>query len=310
MKKILITGGAGFIGSHLAKRLLDEGNFVICLDNLYTGDLKNLTPCLENKNFKFVEASVIDPYFFEVDEIYNLACPASPQHYQKDPIFTFKTSVFGILNALELAKKTGAKLLQASTSEVYGDAKEYPQKESYFGNVNPNGIRACYDEGKRAAETLICDYIRKYGINAKIARIFNTYGPNMRLDDGRVVSNFIIQALSNNDITIYGDGTQSRSFCYISDLVEGLILLMQSNYQGPFNLGNPDEFKIIDFAKYVIELLNSNSKLVFLPLPSDDPTKRKPDISFAKEKLGFNPRVTIQEGLKKTAEYFTELQKA
>ena len=310
MKKILITGGAGFIGSHLAKRLLDEGNFVICLDNLYTGDLKNLTPCLENKNFKFVEASVIDPYFFEVDEIYNLACPASPPHYQKDPIFTFKTSVFGILNALELAKKTGAKLLQASTSEVYGDAKEYPQKESYFGNVNPNGIRACYDVGKRAAETLICDYIRKYGINAKIARIFNTYGPNMRLDDGRVVSNFIIQALSNNDITIYGDGTQSRSFCYISDLVEGLILLMQSNYQGPFNLGNPDEFKIIDFAKYVIELLNSNSKLVFLPLPSDDPTKRKPDISFAKEKLGFNPRVTIQEGLKKTAEYFTELQKA
>ena len=310
MKKILITGGAGFIGSHLAKRLLDEGNFVICLDNLYTGDLKNLTPCLENKNFKFVEASVIDPYFFEVDEIYNLACPASPPHYQKDPIFTFKTSVFGILNALELAKKTGAKLLQASTSEVYGDAKEYPQKESYFGNVNPNGIRACYDEGKRAAETLICDYIRKYGINAKIARIFNTYGPNMRLDDGRVVSNFIIQALSNNDITIYGDGTQSRSFCYISDLVEGLILLMQSNYQGPFNLGNPDEFKIIDFAKYVIELLNSNSKLVFLPLPSDDPTKRKPDISIAKEKLGFNPRVTIQEGLKKTAEYFTELQKA
>lgn len=310
MRKILITGGAGFIGSHLAKRLLDEGNFVVCLDNLYTGDLKNLAPCFENENFKFVEASVIDPYFFEVDEIYNLACPASPPHYQKDPVFTFKTSVFGILNALELAKKTGAKLLQASTSEVYGDAKEYPQKESYFGNVNPNGIRACYDEGKRAAETLICDYIRKHDVNAKIARIFNTYGPNMCLDDGRVVSNFIIQALSNNDITIYGDGTQSRSFCYISDLVEGLILLMQSNYQGPFNLGNPDEFKIIDFAKYVIELLNSNSKLVFLPLPSDDPTKRKPDISFAKEKLGFNPRVTIQEGLKKTAEYFTELQKA
>ena len=273
MKKILITGGAGFIGSNLTKKLLDEGSFVICLDNLYTGSMANIEPFMTDDNFEFVRADVVEPYYFEVDEIYNLACPASPPHYQKDPVFTFKTSVFGILNALELARKTGAVLLQASTSEVYGDAKEYPQRESYFGNVNPNGIRACYDEGKRAAETLICDYIRKYGVKAKIARIFNTYGPNMDKNDGRVVSNFIVQALSGDDITIYGDGRQTRSFCYVEDLIEGLILLMKSDFSGPFNLGNPEEFTICEFADYVLELTGSKSKKVFMPLPDDDPVR-------------------------------------
>ncbi len=304
MKKILITGAAGFIGSNLTKRLLEEGNFVIGLDNFYTGQKENLKPFLNNKNYKFFEHNVIEPYDIEADEIYNLACPASPIHYQKDPIFTFKTSVFGIINALELSKKTGAKLLQASTSEVYGDAKIYPQNEKYFGNVNPNGIRACYDEGKRAAETLICDYNRLYGLNAKIARIFNTYGENMDIKDGRVVSNFIVQALRGEDITIYGEGNQSRSFCYISDLLEGLILLMKSDVKEPVNLGNPDEFTIKDFALYILDLTKSSSKYVYMPLPLDDPHKRKPDISCAKTKLGFEPKVKIEDGIKNTIEYF------
>ena len=307
MKRILITGVAGFIGSNLAKKLIDDGNFVVGIDNFYTGKKQNLSSFLNDKNFQFVEHNVIEPYQFDVDEIYNLACPASPPHYQKNPIYTFKTSVFGIINALELAKSTGAKLLQASTSEVYGDAKVYPQDEKYFGNVNPNGIRACYDEGKRAAETLICDYNRLYCINAKIARIFNTYGENMDIKDGRVVSNFIVQALNGRDITIYGDGTQTRSFCYVQDLIEGLVLFMKSDFCGPLNLGNPCEFTINDFAKYIIELTGSSSKCVYLPLPQDDPCKRKPDISLAKEKIGFNPKYSIQDGLLKTVEYFKKL---
>ena len=304
MKKILITGAAGFIGSNLTKRLLDEGNYVIGLDNFYTGQKENIEPFLTCKNFEFHNHNIINPYDFEVDEIYNLACPASPPHYQKDPIFTFKTSVFGILNALELARKTGAKLLQASTSEVYGDAKVYPQDEKYFGNVNPNGIRACYDEGKRAAETLMCDYRRQFGLDVKIARIFNTYGENMDINDGRVVSNFIVQAIRGENFTIYGDGSQTRSFCYVSDLIEGLTLLMQSDIQGPVNLGNPCEFTIKDFSNLVLNLTNSNSGCVYLPLPSDDPVKRKPDISYAKEALGFEPKVKIDEGIKKTVAYF------
>ena len=306
MKKILVTGAAGFIAFHLIKRLLDEGNFVIGIDNFYTGINGNIEPFLKNDNFKFVEHNVIEPYFFDVDEIYNLACPASPPHYQKDPIFTFKTCIFGALNALELAKKTGAKMLQTSTSEVYGNATVCPQDEKYFGNVNPNGIRACYDEGKRASETLICDYNRVYNLNAKIARIFNTYGENMDINDGRVVSNFIVQALKGQDITIYGDGNQSRSFCYVEDLVEGLILFMNSNFNGPLNLGNPCEFTVNDFAKYIIKLTSSSSKCIYLPLPQDDPYKRKPDISLAKEKIGFNPKYSIEDGLQRTIDYFKE----
>ena len=310
MKRILITGAAGFIGSNLTKRLLEEGNFVIGLDNFYTGQKANIENFLNNKNYKFIEHNVIEPYEIEVDEIYNLACPASPVHYQKNPLFTFKTSVFGIINALELSRKTGARLLQASTSEVYGDAKVYPQHEKYFGNVNPNGVRACYDEGKRAAETLICDYRRVYGLNTKIARIFNTYGENMDIKDGRVVSNFITQALRGENITIYGEGNQSRSFCYISDLLEGLILLMKSDITEPVNLGNPDEFKINDFAHYILNLTKSPSKCIYMPLPSDDPHKRKPDISYAKTKLGFMPKVKIEDGVKKTIEYFrTRIEK-
>lgn len=304
MKKILITGAAGFIGSNLTKRLLNEGNYVIGLDNFYTGLRENIEPFLTNQNYKFIQHNVIEPYEIEADEIYNLACPASPPHYQKDPIFTFKTSVLGILNALELAKKTGARLLQASTSEVYGDAKICPQNEKYFGNVNPNGIRACYDEGKRAAETLVCDYKRLYGLDVGIARIFNTYGENMDINDGRVVSNFVTQALCGNNITIYGDGSQTRSFCYVDDLIEGLILLMKSNISQPVNLGNPCEFTICDFAKLVLELTNSNSKCIYLPLPQDDPAKRRPDISFAREHLGYEPKVKIEDGIKKTVEYF------
>ena len=304
MKKILVTGAAGFIASHLIKKLLDNGDFVIGIDNFYTGSESNIEPYLQNENFKFIQHDVVTPYHFDVDEIYNLACPASPPHYQRNPIYTFKTCIFGILNALELAKKTGAKLLQASTSVVYGDAMVCPQDEKYFGNVNPNGIRACYDEGKRASETLICDYNREYGLNAKIARIFNTYGENMDVNDGRVVSNFIIQALNNEDITIYGDGSQSRSFCYVKDLVEGLTLFMDSDFTGPLNLGNPCEFTVKDFANYVIELTSSKSKCVYLPLPQDDPHKRKPDISLAREKIGFEPRYTIEQGIKNTIEYF------
>ena len=304
MKKILVTGAAGFIASHLIQKLLSDGESVIGVDNFYTGTTENIAPFLNNQNFEFIEHNVIEPYYFEVDEIYNLACPASPPHYQKDPIFTFNTCIFGIINALELSRKTGAKLLQASTSEVYGDAQVCPQNEKYYGNVNPNGIRACYDEGKRAAETLICDYNRIYNTKAKIARIFNSYGENMDINDGRVVSNFIVQALKNKNITIYGEGKQTRSFCYVKDLVNGLILFMKSDFLGPLNLGNPCEFTIKDFADYIIKLTNSKSECIYMPLPQDDPCKRKPDISLAINKIGYNPRYSLEDGIKKTIEYF------
>ena len=306
MKKILVTGGAGFIGSHLCKKLLEQGNEVICLDNLYTGSISNIEPLMDNNNFNFIEHDVMEPFYTQVDEVYNLACPASPPHYQKNPIKTFKTSVFGILNMLELAKENNATILQASTSEVYGDPKVHPQDESYWGHVNPIGIRSCYDEGKRSAETLMMDYYRMFKTNIRIVRIFNTYGPNMDVNDGRVVSNFIIQALKGEDITIYGDGSQTRSFCYVSDLVEALIKMMnnKSEFIGPVNLGNPNERSIKDFAKYIVKTTNSKSKIVFKPLPKDDPTKRKPDISLAKEKLGWEPKVDFEKGIENTVEYF------
>ena len=284
-KRVLVTGGAGFIGSHLCERLLNEGNYVICLDNFFTGSKNNIKHLLSNPNFELVEHDIIEPYDREVDQIYNLACPASPPHYQADPVKTMKTSVLGIINMLELAKKYNAKILQASTSEVYGDPHVHPQVESYWGNVNPIGIRSCYDEGKRCAETLMMDYHRQYGIDTRIIRIFNTYGPNMDPQDGRVVSNFIIQALKGEDITIYGDGSQTRSFCYVSDLVEGIIRMMNNlqGFIGPVNLGNPSERTIFDFAKLITEMIDTKSKIIFKELPSDDPTQRKPDISVAKK---------------------------
>lgn len=304
MKRILVTGGAGFVGSNLCEKLLNDGNYVICLDNFFTGSKANVEKFANNSNFELVNHDVTDEYLNEVDQIYNLACPASPPHYQYDPIKTMKTSVLGIINMLELAKKCNATILQASTSEVYGNPNVHPQLESYWGNVNPIGIRSCYDEGKRCAETLMMDYHRQFGIDTKIVRIFNTYGPNMAQNDGRVVSNFILQALKNEDITIYGDGSQTRSFCYVDDLVEGLIKMMNSKLTGPVNLGNPSERTVLDFAKLVIELTNSKSKIINRPLPSDDPTKRRPDISLAKQELGWEPTVDIVEGLNKTIEYF------
>ena len=304
MKRILVTGGAGFVGSNLCEKLLNDGNYVICLDNFFTGSKANVEKFANNSNFELVNHDVTDEYLNEVDQIYNLACPASPPHYQYDPIKTMKTSVLGIINMLELAKKCNATILQASTSEVYGNPNVHPQLESYWGNVNPIGIRSCYDEGKRCAETLMMDYHRQFGIDTKIVRIFNTYGPNMAQNDGRVVSNFILQALRNEDITIYGDGSQTRSFCYVDDLVEGLIKMMNSKLAGPVNLGNPSERTVLDFAKLVIELTNSKSKIINRPLPSDDPTKRRPDISLAKQELGWEPTVDIVEGLNKTIEYF------
>lgn len=307
MKKILITGGAGFIGSHLCKKLLNEGNYVICLDNFFTGKRRNIEHLLSNPNFELFEHDITEPLNINIDEIYNMACPASPPHYQYDPIKTMKTSVFGIINMLELAQKNNAKILQASTSEVYGDPKIHPQIESYWGNVNPIGIRSCYDEGKRCAETLIMDYHRQKNIDTKIIRIFNTYGPNMAPDDGRVVSNFIIQALKEEDITIYGDGTQTRSFCYVDDLVDGIIKMMKSDLTGPVNLGNPSERTILDFAKLILELTGSKSKIVYKPLPSDDPTKRQPNITLAKTKLNWEPKVDIKDGLRHTVEYFKAL---
>lgn len=308
MKRILVTGGAGFIGSHLCKKLLEGSNSVICLDNLFTGTHRNIEPLLSNNNFKFVEQDVTEEYWAEVDEIYNLACPASPVHYQYDPVKTLKTSVIGIMNMLELARKNGAKILQASTSEVYGDPLVHPQNETYWGNVNPIGVRSCYDEGKRCAETIMTDYHRQYGIDIKIVRIFNTYGPNMNKNDGRVVSNFIVQALQGEDITIYGDGSQTRSFCYVDDLVEGLVRLMNSDYNKPVNIGNPDERTILEFAQRVIKLTGSNSKIVFKELPSDDPTRRKPDITLANQLLNWNPSTNIDEGLMKTIEYFKSIK--
>lgn len=307
MKTILITGGAGFIGSHLCKKIIEHGDRVICLDNLFTGKYENIKSLLNDKNFEFINHDIIEPIDIKVDEIYNLACPASPKYYQMDPIKTMKTSVIGIMNMLELAKKYNAKILQASTSEVYGNPQVHPQIENYWGNVNPIGIRSCYDEGKRAAETLISDYHRKYNIDTKIVRIFNTYGENMSSDDGRVVSNFIVQALQNKNITIYGDGSQTRSFCYVSDLVEGLIRLMNSNYNKPVNLGNPSERTILDLARLILELTDSKSKIVFMPLPQDDPVKRKPDILLAKHVLNWEPIVSITEGLEKTTKYFRDL---
>ena len=304
MKRILVTGGAGFVGSNLCEKLLNDGNYVICLDNFFTGSKANVEKFANNSNFELVNHDVTDEYLNEVDQIYNLACPASPPHYQYDPIKTMKTSVFGIINMLELAKKCNATILQASTSEVYGNPNVHPQLESYWGNVNPIGIRSCYDEGKRCAETLMMDYHRQFGIDTKIVRIFNTYGPNMAQNDGRVVSNFILQALKNEDITIYGDGSQTRSFCYVDDLVEGLIKMMNSKLAGPVNLGNPSERTVLDFAKIIIKLTNSSSKIVNKPLPSDDPIKRRPDISLAKQELDWQPKVDIIEGLNKTIEYF------
>lgn len=307
MKKILISGGAGFIGSHLCTRLVNEGNDVICLDNFFTGSKKNIENLIDKPNFRLVEHDVVNPYYEDsLDEIYNLACPASPIHYQYDPIQTTKTSVMGALNMLGLAKRTGAKILHASTSEVYGDPMVHPQPESYWGNVNPIGRRACYDEGKRCAETLCMDYHYQHGIRIKIIRIFNTYGPNMLAYDGRVVSNFVVEALQNRDITIYGDGLQTRSFQYIDDLIEGMVRMMNSRdeFYGPVNLGNPREFTILELAKKIIELTHSTSKIVFQPLPSDDPKQRKPDITLAKKELGWEPRVPLEEGLKKMIVYF------
>lgn len=307
MKRILVTGGAGFIGSNLCARLLDEGDDIICLDNFFTGSKDNIKKFIGNNRFELVSHDITKEYFAEVDQIYNLACPASPPHYQYNAIKTIKTSVLGIINMLGLAKRCKATILQASTSEVYGDPKIHPQTEDYWGNVNPIGIRSCYDEGKRCAETLMMDYHRQNNVDTKIVRIFNTYGPNMAQNDGRVVSNFILQALKNEDITIYGDGSQTRSFCYVDDLIEGLIRMMNSKLVGPVNLGNPSERTILDFAKLIIKLTNSKSQIIYKPLPSDDPTQRQPDISLAKKELDWEPKIDIEEGLMKTINYFKEL---
>jgi len=310
-KRILVTGGAGFIGSHLCTRLLNEGNEVISLDNYFTGSKKNIVHLLDNPYFEMIRHDVTEPFFIEVDEIYNLACPASPVHYQYNPIKTMKTSVMGAINMLGLAKRVNAKVFQASTSEVYGDPAEHPQRESYWGNVNPIGIRSCYDEGKRAAETLFMDYHNQNDVDVKIVRIFNTYGPNMNPEDGRVVSNFIVQALKGEDITIFGDGQQTRSFQYVDDLVEGFVRLMATpkGFTGPVNIGNPYEFTMLELAQNVIELTNSSSKLTFMPLPQDDPKQRQPDISLAKKELDWEPKVQLREGLTKTIQYFDALLK-
>lgn len=311
MKRILINGGAGFIGSHLCERLLNEGNDIICLDNFFTGSKINILHLIGNPRFELVRHDVTMPYYAEVDEIYNLACPASPIHYQYNGIKTIKTSVMGAINALGLAKRTKAKILQASTSEVYGDPDIHPQPESYWGNVNPIGVRSCYDEGKRCAESLFMNYHYQNKVRIKIVRIFNTYGPRMHPNDGRVVSTFIVQALQNNDITIFGDGSQTRSFQYVDDLVEGFIRMMDSpdDFIGPVNIGNPGEFTILQLAQKVIELTHSQSKLVYLPLPQDDPIQRQPDIRLAKEKLNWQPTVNLEDGLIKTINYFDKLLK-
>ncbi len=312
MKKILITGGAGFLGSHLSERLLNEGNEVICLDNYFTGSKNNILHLLGNPYFEAIRHDVIMPYFVEVDEIYNLACPASPIHYQYNPIKTTKTSVMGAINMLGLAKRINAKILQASTSEIYGDPLVHPQTENYWGNVNTIGPRSCYDEGKRCAETLFMDYHLQNEVAIKIIRIFNTYGPRMNPSDGRVVSNFIVQALKNEDITVFGEGLQTRSFQYVDDLVEGMIRMMNSrdDFIGPVNIGNPNEFTMIELAEAIIKLTNSKSKIIHLPLPKDDPTRRNPDISLAKKELnGWEPKIQLEEGLTKTISYFKELLK-
>ncbi len=308
-KRVLVTGGAGFLGSHLCENLLGQGHEVICVDNLYTGSKRNIVHLLDNPNFEFMRHDITFPLYLEVDEIYNLACPASPIHYQNDPVQTTKVNVHGAINMLGLAKRVKAKIFQASTSEVYGDPAVHPQPESYRGSVNPIGPRSCYDEGKRCAETLFFDYLRQHKLRIKVARIFNTYGPNMHPYDGRVVSNFILQALQNKPITIYGDGTQSRSFCYVDDLIDGFLRLMNSpdDFTGPVNLGNPDEFNMIELAELVKKATNSSSEIKYEQLPEDDPRQRRPDISLAKEKLGWEPKVKLEEGLNKTVEYFADL---
>lgn len=310
-KRILVTGGAGFLGSHLCKRLLDQGHDVICVDNFFTSTKENIKPLLSNPNFELMRHDVTFPLFVEVDEIYNLACPASPIHYQHDPVQTTKTNVHGAINMLGLAKRVGAKIFQASTSEVYGDPEVHPQREDYWGHVNPIGRRSCYDEGKRCAETLFFDYHRQHKLRIKVARIFNTYGPHMHPNDGRVVSNLIMQALQNKPITIYGDGSQTRSFCYVDDLIEGFIRLMASSddFTGPVNLGNPGEFTILELAQKILDLTGSKSELVYEPLPSDDPTQRQPNINLAKEKLGWEPKIKLEEGLRKTIPYFERFLK-
>lgn len=304
--RILVTGGAGFIGSHLCKYLLEQGEKVICLDNFFTGRAKNIEPLLKNKNFSLLKLDVTEPFEIEADQIYNLACPASPVHYQKNPVQTVRTNVLGAIHCLELSKKlSGIKVLQASTSEVYGDPTVHPQKEDYNGNVNPIGPRACYDEGKRCAETLFFDYHRQDSVPIKVVRIFNTYGPNMAMDDGRVVSNFIIQALRGADITMYGNGSQTRSFCYVTDLVRGLVAMMGSDgFTGPVNIGNPGEFSIKELAEKIISITKSKSEIIFASLPADDPKQRKPDITLAQQRLGWQPEIELGEGLQKTIEYF------
>jgi UDP-glucuronate decarboxylase len=308
-KRILVTGGAGFLGTHLCEMLLNDGNDVLCLDNYYTGRRSNVTHLLSDRKFEVIRHDICFPLYVEVDEIYNLACPASPIHYQFDPVQTTKTSVHGAINVLGLAKRVKAKILQASTSEIYGDPSTHPQHESYWGNVNPIGPRSCYDEGKRCAETLFFDYFRQHNLKIKVARIFNTYGPRMHPDDGRVVSNFILQALRGEDITVYGEGKQTRSFCYVSDMVHALVKLMETpdDFTGPVNLGNPAEFSILELAGKVIEMTGSSSRIVHKPLPQDDPVQRQPDINLAKSALAWEPSVSLNDGLKETIEYFSKL---
>lgn len=305
-KKVLVTGGAGFIGSHLCEKLLELGHDVLCVDNYFTGNKDNIRHLMGNTSFELMRHDVTFPLYVEADEIYNFACPASPVYYQKDPVQTTKTSVHGAINMLGLAKRLNAKILQASTSEVYGDPEVHPQTEAYWGKVNPIGIRSCYDEGKRCAETLFFDYYRQHQLDVKVIRIFNTYGPKMQPDDGRVVSNFIVQALTNKELTMYGDGQQTRSFCFVSDLVEGIVRMMDSpkGFTGPVNLGNPTEFTMLELAEMVLKLTGSKSKIVFKPLPSDDPRQRKPDISLAKQNLSWQPGVNLEDGLKRTISYF------
>ncbi len=308
-KRILITGGAGFLGSHLCDRLTEDGHDVLCLDNFFTGTKSNINHLIGRPNFELIRHDLVHPIFLEVDEIYNLACPASPIHYQYNPVKTVKTNVMGAINMLGVAKRVGAKILQASTSEVYGNPTVHPQNEDYWGNVNTIGIRSCYDEGKRCAETLFFDYHRQNRVNIRVVRIFNTYGPRMHPNDGRVVSNFIVQALTNQDITVYGDGSQTRSFCYVDDLIEGLIRMMNGpdEFVGPVNLGNPTEFTILDLAEKTIRLTGSKSKIIFKPLPQDDPLQRRPDITLAREKLQWEPRIDVENGLNKTIEYFRSI---
>jgi UDP-glucuronate decarboxylase len=308
-KRVLVTGGAGFLGSHLCDRLVASGFDVLCVDNFFTGAKRNISHLLDRPNFELIRHDIVHPIFLEVDEIYNLACPASPIHYQFNPVKTVKTSVMGSIHMLGLAKRVKAKILQASTSEVYGDPTVHPQREDYWGHVNTIGIRSCYDEGKRCAETLFFDYHRQNGINIRVARIFNTYGPRMHPNDGRVISNFIVQALKNRDLAVYGDGKQTRSFCYVDDMIEGLVRLMDGPdaFTGPVNLGNPAEFTIMELARKTIDLTGSRSRIVFQPLPQDDPMQRQPDISMAREKLGWEPKTDLEEGLRKTIDYFNSI---